>query len=125
VVLDWQTGNEEPAFLAAAALRFGRYFDRSGCAEMKLNPELLADPLAFLARKRDTSHPAGGMCMSAQPTDGATDPEGRIWGASNVYVAGAAALATSGEANITLTALALALRLTDRISAISAPRLAA
>jgi choline dehydrogenase-like flavoprotein len=55
--------------------------------------------------------------MSGDPASGATDPNGRIWGSPNVYAAGASALATSGEANVTLTALALALRLTDHLVA--------
>jgi hypothetical protein len=117
VVLDWRTGSNEPAFLLASASRFAHYFDRTGCAELKVNPALLEDAPAFLSRMRDTSHPAGGLCMSRDRAGGATDPEGRIWGAPNVYATGASVLATSGEANITLTALAFALRLADLLSA--------
>jgi hypothetical protein len=117
VIVDWQTGSDEPAFLRTSASRFAYYFDRTNCAELRINPALLDDAPAFVSCMRDTSHPAGGLCMSRNPASGATDLEGRIWGSPNVYAAGAAALATSGEANITLTALALALRLTDSLAA--------
>jgi hypothetical protein len=117
VVVDWRTGSHEPTFLHASALRFGYYLDRTNCAELIINQALLDDPPAFVSSLRDTAHPAGGLCMSRDPTSGATDLNARIWGSPNVYAAGASALATSGEANITLTALALALRLTDRLAA--------
>jgi hypothetical protein len=113
VMVDWRTGSDEPAFLRASALRFANYFDRTRCAELRINPALLDDAPAFVSCMRDTCHPAGGLCMSRDPASGATDSEGRIWGSPNVYAAGASTLATSGEANITLTALAMALRLTD------------
>jgi len=116
VILDWRTGSDEAEFLRTAASHFARYFRETGCAELKLDRALLEDAPGFVSRLRDTSHPAGGLCMSRTQAGGATDPDGRIWGSANVYVAGAAALATSGEANITLTALALALRLTDHLT---------
>jgi hypothetical protein len=117
VVLDWRTGGDEAKFLQTSASHFAEYFDRTACAELRVNPALLDNAAAFVSRMRDTSHPSGGLCMGPDPTSGATDQDCRIWGASNVYVAGAASLATSGEANITLTALALTLRLTDHLIA--------
>ncbi len=107
----------QPEFLRDAASRFAYYFDRTSCAALRINPALLDEAPAFVSGLRDTSHPGGGLCMSWDPASGATDSEGRIWGSPNVYAAGASALATSGEANITLTALALALRLTDHLVA--------
>lgn len=117
VIVDWRTGSDEPVFLRSSALRFADYFDRTKCAELRIHRALLDDSTNFVSRMRDTSHPAGGLCMSRDPATGATDPNGRIWGSANVYAAGASTLSTSGEANITLTALALALRLVDFIAA--------
>jgi choline dehydrogenase-like flavoprotein len=115
--VDWRTGSYEPTFLLAAASRFSYYLECTGCAELRINRALLDDPPAFVSSLRDTAHPAGGLCMSRDNAGGATDLNARIWGSPNVYAAGASAVATSGEANITLTALALALRLTDHLSA--------
>jgi hypothetical protein len=117
VMVDWRTGSDEPEFLRDAASHLAAYFDGTSCAALRINPALLDDAPAYISRLRDTSHPSGGLCMSRDPASGATDSEGRIWGSPNVYAAGASALATSGEANITLTALALALRLTDHLVA--------
>jgi choline dehydrogenase-like flavoprotein len=117
IELEWRTGSEEGVFLRSAALHFARYLERTGCAKMEIDEDLLNDPPAFLARSADTSHPSGGLCMSGNRADGVTDPNSRVWGAPNVYAAGASILATSGEANITLTALAMTLRLTDHLVA--------
>ena len=117
VLVDWRTGSDEPAFLRSSAARFAYYFDRTACADLRINQALLNDPPAFVLSLRDTAHPAGGLCMSRDSASGATDADGRIWGSPNVYATGESVLGTSGEANITLTALALALRLTDRLVA--------
>jgi choline dehydrogenase-like flavoprotein len=117
VSIDWRTGTGEPKFLRASALRFADYFHHTGCAVLHVDPLLLDDAPSFVARLGDTSHPSGGLCMSSNPAEGATDTDGRLWGASNVYATGASVVPTSGEANITLTGLALALRLADHLAA--------
>jgi choline dehydrogenase-like flavoprotein len=66
-------------------------------------------------------HHAGGMCMSAQPNLGVVDPDCRVWGTSNVYVAGASVFPSSGHANTTFTALALAARLASTIQSHNDP----
>jgi len=45
------------------------------------------------------------------------DPHGRLHGVDNVYVLGSATFPTSGQANPTLTIVAMALRLADRLAA--------
>jgi choline dehydrogenase-like flavoprotein len=116
VVLDWRVGPDEGPFLRDAAQHYARYFAQTGCAGFRIDPVLLDDPAAFIARAIDTSHHCGGLRMGESAVQGVSDPNGRIWGSANVYVAGAAALATAGEANITLTALAMTLRLTDHLA---------
>lgn len=115
VLVDWQVGAEELEFLPIAAERIAAYFAESGVAELQLDREYLLNSAGLSARTCDTSHPGGGLCMGETLGEGATDSDGRIWGAANVYATGASTLATSGEANITLTALAMALRLTDHL----------
>ena len=47
---------------------------------------------------------------------GVVDPHLRVHGTANLHVAGAATFPTSGYANCTYTALALALRMCDRLT---------
>jgi choline dehydrogenase-like flavoprotein len=60
--------------------------------------------------------------MSASPQQGVVDPECRVWGTSNLYVAGAAIFPSSSHANTTFTALALAARLAATIQSEDKPR---
>jgi choline dehydrogenase-like flavoprotein len=60
-------------------------------------------------------HHLGTARMSASPRTGVVDADCRVHGVANLYVAGGAVFATSGQANPTLTILALALCLADHL----------
>jgi choline dehydrogenase-like flavoprotein len=62
-------------------------------------------------------HHLGTTRMSGSPRTGVVDADCRVHGVANLYVAGGAMFATSGQANPTLTILALALRLADHLRA--------
>jgi choline dehydrogenase-like flavoprotein len=49
---------------------------------------------------------------------GVTDGNGRLWGTQNVFIASSAIFPTSGQANPTLTMVALAVRQAEYISGI-------
>ena len=53
--------------------------------------------------------------MSRDPADGVVDPDCRVHGLQNLYVAGSSVFPTSGYSNPTLTIIALALRLADHL----------
>ena len=55
-------------------------------------------------------HSAGTARLSADPATGACDPQGRLWGTRNVYVADASLHVTNGGFNPALTVIANALR---------------
>lgn len=63
------------------------------------------------------SHPSGTCRMASEPGAGVVDPDGRVFGLENLYLAGACVFPTSGTANPTLTVVALALRLGDHLVA--------
>ncbi|MGH9383479.1 MAG: FAD-dependent oxidoreductase [Vicinamibacterales bacterium] len=63
----------------------------------------------------DASHPMGTTRMSIDPRLGVVDPHGRVHGLENLYVAGSSILPTGGQANPTLTIVALAMRLADSL----------
>jgi choline dehydrogenase-like flavoprotein len=91
--------------------------------------ELLSDELArrrvgrLLASEGDGAavHPSahhhlGTTRMHRDPRHGVVDPDGRVHGVSNLFVAGGSVFPTSGFANPTLTIVALALRLGAHLS---------
>jgi choline dehydrogenase-like flavoprotein len=61
-------------------------------------------------------HHLGGARMSADPARGVVDADCRVHGVDNLFVASSAVFPTSGQANPTLTILALTLRLADRLA---------
>jgi len=60
-------------------------------------------------------HHGGTTRMSAEPSQGVVDAEGRVHGMENLYVAGSSVFPTNGSGNPTLTIVALALRLADHL----------
>jgi choline dehydrogenase-like flavoprotein len=82
--------------------------ERSGFGRIAIRKELPPDPNAC--------HHAGTTRMHADPRWGVTDPQGRVHGTDNLFVAGGSLFPTSGYANPTLTIVALALRLADHLA---------
>ncbi|MBU8544868.1 MULTISPECIES: GMC oxidoreductase [Roseomonadaceae] len=66
-------------------------------------------------------HHIGTARMGATPAEGVVDAECRVHGMANLWIAGAAVFPTSGQANPTLTVVALALRLAARLKRELAP----
>ncbi|GAB6841078.1 choline dehydrogenase-like flavoprotein [Methylorubrum rhodinum] len=66
-------------------------------------------------------HHIGTARMGATPAAGVVDTECRVHGVHNLFLAGAAVFPTSSQANPTLTVVALALRLADRLKRSLAP----
>lgn len=64
-------------------------------------------------------HHIGTARMATNPRDGVVDTDCRVHGTNNLYVASAAALPTSSQANPTLTVLALSLRLADHLAMVT------
>lgn len=87
---------------------------RLGVAEVETPPE--TSDIAELAFG-DGTHQMGLTRMADSPRRGVVDRDCRVHGAPNLFVAGSAVFPTSGFAGPTLTAVALALRATDRILA--------
>jgi choline dehydrogenase-like flavoprotein len=60
--------------------------------------------------------------MGTSRRNGVVDPDCRVHDLRNLFIAGSAVFPTSGQANPTLTIVALALRLADRLKRHFAPQ---
>lgn len=60
-------------------------------------------------------HQMGTTRMAASPRDGVVDPDCKLHGTTNLYLAGGSVMATGSRANPTLTIVALAIRLADHL----------
>lgn len=115
-VLDWRVDGREVGGMKRFAEGLGRALEAKGIARLEIDPRLLAEDPAFLDSCEDTNHHCGGLRMAANPADGVVDADLKVHGCDNVHVAGAATFPTSSFANPTFTAMALALRLADRLA---------
>nr|WP_238352801.1 GMC family oxidoreductase [Kribbella solani] len=61
-------------------------------------------------------HQAGSCRMGTDPARSVTDPNGRVWGHDNVWIADASLHVTNGGVNPVLTVLANSLRIAERIT---------
>ena len=73
---------------------------------------------AVLNQAFDGYHQIGHIRMSRDPGDGVVDQHCRVHDLENLHVAGAGVFSTGGHANPTLPAVALALRLGERLASV-------
>jgi choline dehydrogenase-like flavoprotein len=108
VHLHWRwTGAEQEGLRRVRALVAGS-LESAGLGRVRLEQDGVPDPNAH--------HHAGTTRMSRDPRDGVVDPGGQVHGMENLFLAGGSVFPVSGYANPTLTIVALALRLADRLA---------
>ncbi|MEM7220643.1 MAG: GMC family oxidoreductase [Pseudomonadota bacterium] len=121
VALDWQLGEQDKHTLNALNAALGAEFQRLGYGALRPSEWLADDSLAWPVDPTIGNHPIGGYHhmgttrMSADPARGVVDADCRVHGYDNLSIAGSSVFATGGWANPTLTILALAERLADRL----------
>ena len=115
VEVDWQIDGQELRTFAEFGKRVAEALEKLGLAKVTLNPLLeRADP-AFLSQIGDAIHQMSGARMGRDRTDGVVDAQLKVFDTRNLHLASAAVFPTTGFANPTFTAIALALRLADHI----------
>ncbi|RMF11988.1 MAG: GMC family oxidoreductase [Alphaproteobacteria bacterium] len=123
IQLDWQITDFDKDSARRMVEAFDAFLQRRGLGRVVKAP-WLDDP----AKKWEfdplvSMHPIGGYHhmgttrMAATPDKGVVDPDCRVFGTDNLYVAGSSVFPTGGWANPTLMIAALSLRLGDHIAA--------
>ncbi|WP_420139705.1 FAD-dependent oxidoreductase [Sphingomonas sp.] len=112
--IDWRAQDIDYRTLAYTIREIRRALEESGCGTIEFDDQQLDEDV------RAQTVPVGGhhigtARMSDDPRQGVVDRNGLVHGTSNLYVAGAATFPTSGQANPTLTIVALSLRLADHL----------
>jgi len=118
IALDWQLGALEKKTLREATMIFAGEIGRLKKMRVKLEEWLVAagDDMPT-SKVWGGWHHMGTARMSDSPTTGVVDPDCRVYGLDNFFLAGSAVFPTGGYANPTLTLIALAVRLARHIDA--------
>jgi hypothetical protein len=114
VALHWRFSGSEIETMARFTEIVGRTLSRATIAELSIDPGLKDRDASFANKIYDGNHQMGAARMAEDASLGVVDSEMRVFGSPNLYVAGQAVFPSSGYANPTFTAIALALRLVER-----------
>jgi hypothetical protein len=112
----WQLDGREIEAVTEMCQRFKRWCDATGYAALEYDPQIDQRDPAVLDRFHDSSHHMGGARMASSAADGVVDADLAVFGMPGLSVAGAAVFPSGGFANPTLSAMALGLRLADRLA---------
>lgn len=112
-VLDWRISENDYRTVRWTTERFADLAAANGFgrAELKLGDEELEDSLHWGWHHMCTTR------MSTTPASGVVDPDCRVHGMKNLYIAGSSVFTTGGWCSPTLLIIALAQRLSDKLKA--------
>ncbi len=113
--MHWAMSELEHSTLREMTTAVGEEFSRLGLGRVRPEAWVGSDGPEWRDHFVDCAHHSGTTRMAASPSEGVVDPDARVFGVANLWVAGSSVFPTSGYANPTLTIVALALRLADRL----------
>lgn len=90
---------------------------RAGAGRLRLRGDRASVLQTIKAYARDGYHQLGGAAMSADPQRGVVDASCRAYGVENLWIAAGCVFPSGGQANPTLTIVALARRLAAHLGA--------
>ena len=121
LVVNWVRAIEELNSLREFTAAVRCWLEGEKIAKVHMDPSLDRGDSAFLDKVDDGLHHAGTTRMGLSPATSVVDTDLRVHGVKNIYVCGASVFPSSGCANPTLTAMALAVRLAKTIAANTSP----
>lgn len=111
--IDWRLTELDRRTFDVFAQTVGEELERTGLARAQ-RPSWLQSP-TWTAHVEDFYHHIGTARMGEDPRTSVVDPDLRVHGLGNLFIASSAVFPTGGASNPTLTIIALALRLADFI----------
>jgi choline dehydrogenase-like flavoprotein len=114
--LNWRLTTREKRTLHVANRVLDRQARQGGIGYVEPFEWLTSDDAAWPSTLEAYGHHMGTTRMSESPTKGVVDPDCRIHGIDNLFVAGSSVFPTGGCVNPTLTIVALALRLAEHVA---------
>lgn len=113
VRIHWRLNSGDRRGLQRLMTALGQEIGRLGLGRLVEDHSI--DSSGWPASMTGGKHHMGTTRMHPDPAQGVVDADCRVHGLSNLYVAGSSVFPTGGYANPTLTIIALAIRLADRL----------
>jgi GMC oxidoreductase/NAD(P)-binding Rossmann-like domain len=105
--VDWRFTDQDVQSIEQSIQLIGEAFIRCGIGQINAMPTVSPAPQG--------GHYLGTTRMSSSPTSGVVDQHCQVHGVSNLFIASSSVFPTASYANPTLTIVALAIRLADRL----------
>lgn len=112
--VDWNVLDADIESIINAHKVLRQEFSRTRTGSFTFDTEAL--PSIIREKSIVGGHHIGTTRMSSSPKLGVVDPDCRVHGIDNLFVASSSVMPTSGQANPTLTIIALSLRLADHLA---------
>jgi choline dehydrogenase-like flavoprotein len=113
LAIQWRADEGETLSICRAYRVLAAAVSSTGLGEIEMDPDL--ENVVRSNVMPSVGHHIGTVRMGVDSTTGVVDPNCEVWGTRGLFVAGPAVFPTSGFANPTLTAVALALRLAEHL----------
>lgn len=120
LAIDLRFREEDAASTIRQHILLDQWLQQADLGHLSYRDPPEARATSILAQARHGTHQVGTARMGFSRRDGIVDRDCMTFDCPNLHLATTAILPTSGQANPTLTALALALRLADRLKRIPA-----
>jgi choline dehydrogenase-like flavoprotein len=112
--VDWRYTPDDVRTVSTSMALLARDVESSGVGRLTYEPENVE--LEMTRYGAYGGHHIGTTRMGVDPRTSVVDPDCRVHGVDNLYIAGASVFPTSSQANPTLTVVALALRLASHLT---------
>ena len=120
LTLNWRIKSLEKRTMQEYVRLFRHEWERLDLGDARWNQKLFQDGDRWLEDVIDVYHQTGGTAMSEHPSGGVADPQLRVHGVDNLFLASCSVFPSAGSANPTFTLLALTVRLADHLRALLA-----
>ena len=113
--VDWRLGQQVKDTVDTSFSLLAKELEDKNIAKVKLGPRI--NDTGWPADMEGTYHHMGTTRMHDSPRHGVVDRNCKVHDMENLYIAGSSVFTTSSSNNPTMTLVALALRLSDRLTA--------
>lgn len=115
LTLNWRIKSLEKKTMQEYVRLFRHEWERLELGDARWNQKLFEEGDRWLEDVIDVYHQTGGTAMSEHPSGGVADPQLRVHGVGNLFLASCSVFPSAGSANPTFTLLALTMRLADHL----------